>query len=50
MTAENEVQLLECALYQRVDYKKSISDGKGEKTRIINLALAEFLGRGYETG
>ena len=29
MTAENEVQLLESCLYQRVDYKKSISEGKG---------------------
>ena len=29
MTAENEVQLLASCLYQRVDYKKSISEGKG---------------------
>ena len=29
MTAENEVQLLASSLYQRVDYKKSISEGKG---------------------
>ena len=29
MTAENEVRLLAQNLYQRVDYKKSISEGKG---------------------
>ena len=29
MTAENEVRLLAQSLFQRVDYKKSISEGKG---------------------
>ena len=29
MTVENEVRLLAQSLFQRVDYKKSISEGKG---------------------
>ncbi len=29
--------------------RRSAAVGKGEKTRIVNQALAEFLGRGHET-
>jgi len=45
---KRETYYVQEELVQEIN-RRSTAVGKGEKTRIINLALAEFLGRGHET-